>query len=292
MPTKKNGAILLRKSPLKISFDQLVFRAPNTEISLDPRFPGRKVFFTGVVKPGVMICKYTDMFGNLRYRLTQSSKCMNSVALSVFNQLKKTHGTNLEIAFIPMFGSKNRSAILKSLKEQHKEWSLDDHYEKLQPWLNGEISKKPPLELFTFRPVLIERAFGRRWSFLDYGKRSGVYILRKLIDGEKKVVHVGQSINRLSEVLRNHFYRNRHVSYYLDVHLGIYDVSIIEVLPSLFKKREVFLKKVTYLENFLKDQYLDGKDQLETLKEKSINLNLQKGYEPFYKEGGVPFPSF
>lgn len=262
---KTNWTKVSNQSPFKdkVTFDQLVFRKPFTEISKDPRLQGKTVFFTGVAnKVGIIVWKHTDSLGFVRYKIVAISHCMRSAAMRIYELAKKRGETDILFSFIQAPVSQHQK-LLQTLKTQYKKLPLDSHYKKLLPWVKNSITTRPPLKLFTFRPVFIEKPFGKQWSFLEYDKRSGVYILRKKIEGKKKVVHVGQSVERMSEVLRNHFYRNSHVNYYLDVHLDIYDVAVIEVPVSLCRNKDQLQSKVKNLERLLKSYYLNGADQLQ-----------------------------
>ncbi len=243
---------LFEKKIRPIYFDKLNFKKPFTEYSLDVRFPGRKVLFSGLVmRQGVFVTKFTDYAGITRYDISQVEVSLHSAISRQYYLLLKNKATNIEYAVI-FAKKKHHDSLVKSLRLGLLQLPLSNYYELVKNCITHSNAVVPPVEVFNFRKIFAEAPFGkRRFQFTDADYRPGVYLIRK--DGVSEVQHIGLAYKNLSDVLRNHFYKNDHVDYWKEPHL--YSATVIDVPLRIVKNIDSLNWKIKTLETRLIQAY-------------------------------------
>lgn len=226
-----------------ISFETLQFIEPfSTQSTFSNQYKGQQVFLEGATKkPGIIVTRYIDYVGIMRYNFNTVEACLNSGAKSIYNSLLKNKVKKVEFALVPT-QKKNHSRMYNLLKRQYSRIRRDRHFEIVKPWLEGERSDNFPFNELTWRRPFIEFEGHRRSSFGDYANRDGWYLIREFLPLENKMinVYVGKSINIISDRIRNKFYPNRHIYYEEIPGEREYHITVIEVQKSILSRNIVY----------------------------------------------------
>lgn len=235
-----------------IYFDKLIFKKPFTEYSSDIRFSGRKVLFSGLVlKQGVFVTKFTDYAGITRYDISHAQVSLHSAISRQYYLLLKNKATNIEYAFI-LAKNKYHTSLMNSLRSGLLHLPISNHYNLVKNCICDNSIPVPPVDCFNFRKVFLEAPYGkRRFQFTDADHRPGVYIIVK--EGETKVRHIGLAYKNIADTLRNHFYKNDHVDYWLEPHL--YRAAVIDIHLKEVRNNESLNNIIKTLENRLIQAY-------------------------------------
>jgi hypothetical protein len=112
--------ILTEKMLNSISFESLVFRKPFSERGEKHRYKDRVVFFKGLTNiPGVMVVKYIDHDGALRYLFSLIKVSLNNAAKKIYSSLIEKNVSNIEFSFLPTMKREHQSYLVEKLKKEY-----------------------------------------------------------------------------------------------------------------------------------------------------------------------------
>lgn len=278
---------LLSKDMLgSISFNSLVFIGPFSELgSSVNQYDGKPVLLRGVGnKPGILVVRYVDLIGVPRYDLKSIEYCLGNAARRVYQILLDRGVEKIEFAVIPT-EIKYHTKILRKLRSEYSNSRLDFHFEMIKSWLDGRSYKNFPIDSLVYRRPFMDHNTLSRFSFYDYKKRSGLYIIREksVKDNVLCTVYVGKSDTVLPSRIRSKFYPNPHL-YYKEIP-GIleYYISVVEIPKKNLLKGKSLKEYEDILVGILRprdNRMIKGEP----------NQTIDVGYKPIFEGDGDPFP--
>lgn len=276
-----------------ISFKTLQFVKPFTEIvECNNQHKGQKIFLKGIVKEsGILVVRYVDTIGVVRYNFKAIEYCLINAARRVFEILTEKKFQKIEFALLPLI-KRDHCAVLRALQNEYANVVQDTNFEVLKPWLVEGCVKRIPLNLLSFRRPFMPYNGHLRFSSYDYRNRGGLYVVIERHVRRNKIInaYVGKSDDVLASRMRSKFYLNPHLYYQEIPGVLEYYIAPIEIQRSMIPQGEVYEDALLVYEkrliNLLKPR--DNKMGFthlvtETIPlEKLVNLAKLKAYQnPF-----------